>query len=63
MSPLYRSTHDRKLAGICGGLGKYFKMNSTDVRIATVFLMVPLSIVILLGYIIGIFVIPKDTSD
>ena len=30
---LYRSTTDKKLAGICGGLGEYFNVDPTVVRI------------------------------
>lgn len=30
---LYRSRKDRMLAGVCGGLGDYFGMDSTWVRI------------------------------
>ena len=30
---LYRSTNDKKLAGICGGLGDYFNVDPTVVRI------------------------------
>ena len=30
---LYRSTTDKKLAGICGGLGDYFNVDPTVVRI------------------------------
>lgn len=30
---LYRSTTDRRIAGVCGGLAEYFNMDSTIVRI------------------------------
>ncbi|HSD84111.1 MAG TPA: PspC domain-containing protein [Anaerolineae bacterium] len=29
---LYRSTSDRMIAGVCGGLGKYFNVDATIVR-------------------------------
>jgi len=35
---LYRSIKDRKLAGVCGGLGEYFDIDSTLVRLAMVLL-------------------------
>lgn len=30
---LTRSVRDRKIAGVCGGLGKYFNVDSTLIRI------------------------------
>lgn len=30
---LYRSLKDRMIAGVCGGLGKYFGIDSTWVRL------------------------------
>lgn len=31
--PLRRSTHSRMIAGICGGLGEYFGIDPTLVRV------------------------------
>ena len=31
---LYRSTTDKRLAGVCGGLGEYFHVDSTLIRVA-----------------------------
>ena len=36
---LYRSRTDRKLVGVCGGLGKYFDIDSTIVRVVFVVLL------------------------
>lgn len=33
---LYKSTTDRKIAGVCGGLAEYFNMDSTLVRLGWV---------------------------
>ena len=33
---LYRSNRDRKIAGVCGGLGKYFSLDSNLVRLIAV---------------------------
>ena len=30
---LTRSTHDKKIAGVCGGLAEYFGVDSTLVRV------------------------------
>ena len=35
---LYKSNHDRKLAGVCGGLGEYFQIDSTIMRLIFVLL-------------------------
>ena len=36
---LYRSRTDRKLVGVCGGLGQYFDIDSTIVRVVFVVLL------------------------
>jgi phage shock protein PspC (stress-responsive transcriptional regulator) len=36
---LYRSRTDRKLVGVCGGLGKYFDIDSTIVQVVFVVLL------------------------
>ena len=33
---LYRSRTDRKIWGVCGGLAKYFNIDSTIVRVVTI---------------------------
>ena len=35
---LYRSMSDKRVAGVCGGLAKYFNIDPTLVRLAFVFL-------------------------
>ena len=37
---LYRSTRDKKLAGVCGGIAEYFGIDSTIVRLVFVLLFV-----------------------
>jgi phage shock protein C len=37
---LYRSRTNRKLAGICGGLGQYFNVDATLLRVLFVLLAV-----------------------
>lgn len=62
MNRLYRTTGDRKLAGVCGGIGRYFNIDPTVVRIVMLVLLIPFNIGIILAYIIGIFVIPNETE-
>ncbi len=53
---LYRSTTNKMLCGVCGGLGEYFNIDPTIVRLLCVLL--GLSGAGLLAYIIAAIVIP-----
>lgn len=57
---LYRSRDQRVLSGICGGLGKYFNLDPTIVRILWVLFAVASLGTALLIYVILIFVIPEE---
>jgi phage shock protein C len=37
---LYRSKTDRKLAGVCGGLARYFNIDATLIRVLFILLAV-----------------------
>ena len=57
MKRLYRSNEDKKIAGICGGLGEMFSIDSILVRLTFVFVglvtgLVPLIVVYIVGWII-----------
>jgi len=57
---LFRSRSDRKIAGICGGLGKLLQVDSSLIRILAVFLCILTGIVPLVAiYIIGWALIPE----
>ncbi|WP_280769505.1 PspC domain-containing protein [Salipaludibacillus daqingensis] len=62
MNRLYRTIGDRKLAGVCGGIGKYFNIDPTVVRIVMLLLLIPFNFAMVLAYIIGIFVIPNESE-
>lgn len=57
---LIRSTKDKVLAGVIGGLGEYLKMDATILRILAVILFIvsPLPMIIL--YLAAVFLIPKE---
>ncbi|NOQ37949.1 PspC domain-containing protein [archaeon] len=57
---LYRSKKDRMLAGVCGGIGEYFGIDSTLVRILWVLLTFGGGAGIIL-YIICAIVVPEKT--
>ncbi|MFQ5961920.1 MAG: PspC domain-containing protein [Candidatus Methylomirabilales bacterium] len=59
MKKIYRSQKDRKLAGICGGLGEIFSIDSTLIRLAVVFIGLVTGILpIVIAYIVGWMIIP-----
>ena len=56
---LYKSAKDKKLCGVCGGLAKYFAIDSTIVRLGLIaFCLLGGSGI--LAYIICALVIPED---
>ena len=57
---LYRSDTNRKLAGVCGGLAAYFKVDATLIRLAAVVLTIYPGAVIggVIAYVIAWVVIP-----
>ena len=58
---LYRSSTNRVLWGVCGGLGEYFNSDAIIVRILFIVLgLIGGSGIIL--YVIGIFIIPKQLT-
>ncbi|MBI1804096.1 MAG: PspC domain-containing protein [Ignavibacteriae bacterium] len=57
---LRRSIKDRKLFGVCGGLGEYFGLDSTIVRIVYIFLVLASFGWALLLYIILGLVMPEE---
>ncbi|MBM3291989.1 PspC domain-containing protein [Candidatus Bathyarchaeota archaeon] len=56
---LYRSSHNRILAGVCGGLGEYFNVDPTLVRLIWVVFTL-LYGVGLLAYLVAWIVIPES---
>ncbi|PKM55926.1 MAG: hypothetical protein CVV00_02195 [Firmicutes bacterium HGW-Firmicutes-5] len=56
---LYRSNKDKVLAGVCGGIAEYFKIDVTIVRLIVVLLAFPSFGITFIGYIIGAIIIPE----
>ena len=59
---LYRSQTDRKLAGICGGLGEYLNCDPTLIRVAWVVATFLSGGLALIAYIVLIFIIPNESD-
>jgi phage shock protein PspC (stress-responsive transcriptional regulator) len=62
---LLRSTTDRKIGGVCGGLAEYFGFDSTMVRLTAVILAIYPGAVIcgVVAYVIGWLVMPAATLE
>ncbi len=56
---LRRSSSDKMIAGVCGGLGKYFGLDSTILRLVFVLLLI-FAGTGLLAYLIMWLIIPQD---
>lgn len=61
---LYLSDTDKKIAGVCGGLGEYFGVDSTIIRLAWVLLLLPTFFFGgIIAYILAAAIIPKRTFE
>ena len=58
---LYRSESDKVIAGLCGGLGEFFDVDSTIIRIIFIILTIWGGVGIVI-YLIGVFVVPLESS-
>lgn len=59
---LWRSRKDRRIAGVCGGLGEYFNMDPTWIRILfIIFLLLGGSAFII--YVLMWIVVPVEPVD
>jgi len=58
---LTRSKKDRMLAGVCGGIADYFKLDPSLVRIGVVLICLITAVVpVTLIYIVMWFIIPEE---
>ena len=63
MKKLYRSQKDKMIAGICGGLGEMFEIDSTLIRLALVFIGLATGVLpIIVAYTVGWIIIPTTPS-
>ncbi|MBM4161518.1 MAG: PspC domain-containing protein [Ignavibacteria bacterium] len=60
MKRLYRSLTDRKLGGVCAGVGEYLDVDPTVVRLLVVIVAIATALVpVFLGYVIAWIIIPE----
>lgn len=60
MRKLYRSTRDKKIFGVCGGLAEYLCIDATLIRILLIVVAFFSAGSVILVYLIAGFVIPED---
>jgi phage shock protein C len=56
---LYRSREDYWIAGVCGGLGRYFAVDSNPIRLAFVLLAAWNGLGVLL-YLVTVLIVPEE---
>jgi phage shock protein PspC (stress-responsive transcriptional regulator) len=59
---LYRSTTDRKIAGVCGGLAEYFGIDPVIIRIIAVILLLPGGFPGFIPYVIMWAIVPEKPA-
>lgn len=65
MSKLYRSSDDVIIAGVLGGIGEYFRINTDLLRIVYVIFIIATGSLFLMTalYVLGIIIIPKRNPN
>jgi len=64
MKKLYRSETNRRIAGVCGGIGEMLDVDPTIIRVATVVLALATGILpFVVGYIIAWLVFPLGRQE
>jgi phage shock protein C len=60
---MYRSQDDRRIAGICGGLGETYDIDPTLLRLIFIFLAIISGVLPMVAvYIIGWIIIPAESQ-
>lgn len=60
---LYRSTKDSMMAGVCGGLGEYFEVDSTIVRLVVAFMFIGSFGTAIVAYFLAAMIIPRNPNN
>jgi len=63
MKRLYLSTKDKKICGLCGGIGEYFEIDSTLVRLVWILVTVLTGVIPgVVAYFVAALVVPKEPA-
>jgi len=60
MKRVYRSGKDRILGGVCGGLGEYFNIDPTIIRLIWILCVLASFGIFVLIYIIAWIIVPRN---
>ncbi len=61
---LYLSSNNKKISGVCGGIGEYFEVDPTIIRLVWILLTVVTGLIPgILAYIVTAIVMPKHLSS
>ncbi len=64
MRKLYMSKKDRKIFGICGGIGQTYDIDPTLIRLIVVFLCIATAILpVVLTYLAAWIIVPEKTAE
>jgi phage shock protein C len=64
MKRLYRSYTDKKIAGVCGGIGEYLNVDPTVVRLVAVIGGLATGIIpFFVGYVIAWIIVPEAPAS
>jgi len=63
MKKLYLSKTDKKIFGVCGGIGETYDIDPTLIRLGLVFLCIATAIIpVLITYLVAWAIIPKKSN-
>ena len=64
MKRLYRSRENKIFGGIIGGIGEYFDVDPTILRLIFVFLILITGIIpAIIVYVVALFIVPKKPEE
>jgi phage shock protein C len=60
--PLYRSRHDKKLAGVCGGFAQYLNIDPVAARVLFAILVAVTGGAALVAYVVAWILMPEEPA-
>lgn len=64
MKNLYRSVKDKKIAGICGGIGEIYQADPNVIRVGLVFVTLITHLVpVVVAYLVGWLLLPEGPEE
>jgi phage shock protein C len=63
MKRLFRSEQNKKIAGVCGGIGEFFDIDPTLIRLVFIFLGLATGLIpFIIGYFIAWWIVPTKSE-